>query len=312
VHDDIYLPTPLTITLNRRDAPEGACRGGPLFKATSPQYPWLSASDATSEDAVAGLLYNILDNTLLASELVEALLGAGYSHELVEAWDRMMRGNNREYRYRPDAALSALREYTDRGVPALTACEYLAIGIEPTAAAQAQAAGGSPQEARHYIDEAETFKWWKWDFDFIPWIVSGFPYERGRLYAYTCSVEQAMNWEAVVIQRGISDADLAAILRIGLTPDAVASGFPTDRVGLYAAHRVAPAQAEAWERVVAKHDISHDDLRDILRAGPTPESVEDGATVYPEGGPSVGDAACSLLALAAPPDESPTADEPPF
>ncbi|QIK74751.1 hypothetical protein [Nocardioides piscis] len=219
MQDDNHLPSPLTIHLVRTAA-ESDDWGGPRFVAMSPQFVGLAGESQSSEGAVTELLWEILNSQSLAPDMIDAFRGAGYSEEVAQAWDALAKGaNNRRYRYDPHAAVEILQRFTTGGVPALAACEYLAMGIQPPLAIAAHAVGGTPDEAHSYIRDSETPKWWEGAFDVDPWIASGFPFKRGRLYAHHCSVEEAREWEAVVLACGIADEDIRAILRANFTPE---------------------------------------------------------------------------------------------
>ena len=301
--DEMSLPTPLSITINAFEADGERCRHRPgtqCVDATSEQYPELSVHWESVDGAVEMLLEEIRDAQPMSPSLVAALLDAGYSQELVQQWNRVTWGHRRMYRFDTDATLSVLAEYAAHGVPALAACEFFTLPIPPGEAGQIHAAGGTPDEARRYHDASATDKWWQWDFEVMPWLVAGFPYDRGRLYFDSCSVEDAVAWEAVVASRSLTDSVVRDILQLGLTVEAVAAGFPTERVGLYAANRLSAETASAWEDLLGGHDISDSDLRDMVRAGFMPQDVGANIRTDAASGPALGAAARLQLALASP------------
>lgn len=228
MQDDKYLPSRLTINLGISQQ-EREYWGGPNFLATTSQFPDLTAESGDAEEAIANLLWSILDTQDLSDELVQALKDAGHSEDVVSAWDDLARGRlNRRYRYDAHAAVQVLKEYTDGGVPALTACQYLDLLIEPSLAIEAHANGGTPDDALSYINHSETHKWFKWDYDIDPWIRSGFPFERGRMYANDCSVEDAREWEQIGAEHHIADSVIADLLRAKFTPATARQHLRTD------------------------------------------------------------------------------------
>ncbi len=216
MYQDAHLPTPLTIILNGPDEPVGS-DPDTRYEAASPQFPELVGTGDGANDAVDALLHRILDEQPLPPDVTSALHAAGHSQELIQTWHARLVGENRRYRYDAEAAVSLLNQYAQAGVPPLIACQYLTLRIRPVDAGQAHAAGGTPMEAVAYMREAEGRRGML-DFDYIPWIVAAFPFERGHLYTRTCSVGEAAQWEAVVAECGISDEDLSVILNTLLTP----------------------------------------------------------------------------------------------
>lgn len=77
--------------------------------------------------------------------------------------------------------------------------------------------------------------------------------------------------------------------------DWVIVGVPVERVRLYRAGDCDATDAATWEAILALHAIPNADLRDILRAGFTPNSVATAAAEWAEDGHSVGDAARSVI-----------------
>lgn len=229
MQDDNHLPDSLLIELVRADRDNDHSEGS-TFLARSLAFPGLTGGSDEAEQAVANLLWSILNTQDLAPEVVEALTAAGHTEEVVNAWRGLAQGRlNRRYRYDADAAASILNEYTDAGVPALTACRYLDLAIiEPAVALEAHANGGTPDDALSYIDHSATHKWWNWDYDIDPWIRSGFPFARGVLYAMDCSVEVAYDWERLAAEYTVSDSDLSTLVRRGCTPAAARAHLETD------------------------------------------------------------------------------------
>lgn len=76
--------------------------------------------------------------------------------------------------------------------------------------------------------------------------------------------------------------------------DWIIVGIPVDRVRTYEAAGCSATEAATWESVIALHGLSTQDLRDVLRAGLTPDSVA-AAAAWQEEGHSVGDAARNLI-----------------
>lgn len=222
VQDDSNLPAQLTIHLIRAEEAREEEHGRwteTRFVATSPLFPGLALVASSSEDAVRDLLWQILDSQDLSPDVVAALKAAGHSDEVVAAWGKLAYGSERKYRYDAEASVQVLQEYVDGGVPALVACRYLGQGIvSASLAIEAYAAGGVPEDVWEYVHHSETYKWWKWDYDIDPWIRSGFPFARGKLYAMDCSVESAREWEEVVTQYDIPDGDIGTLLRSTFTP----------------------------------------------------------------------------------------------
>lgn len=243
MQDDSHLPAHLTIHLVREIADDG--HEG--FVACSPQFPDLGATSFASEDAISDLLWTILNEQDVPEEVVDALAKAGYSDEVAVAWRDIAQGAyNRRYRYDPHAAVETLKEYTREGMPALIACRYIEIGIDAALAVEAYAAGGTPDDAISYIHHSETHKWWKWDYDIDPWIRSALPAGRGRLYAMDCSVEAAVEWEAVVVEYGIADEHISVLLRAGFTSETARAHMEVD--GQDRESLVAEAQRAVAER----------------------------------------------------------------
>ncbi len=253
------IPTPLTINL---DLDSDAGRGFGGFVATSPQYPGLSGTSSVASDAVAELTHHIVESIQeaydampLTSEMVDALLDGGYSPELIEKWDKCMRGNLREFRYNLNRAIAILDEYAYYGVPATTACEFMCVGVGSLEAAELHAAGHTPQDCLPYMQEAESTGWWHGlDFDVVEWILAGCPAERVRIYLNRCSPTQAVAWEAVVHRHHISDTDLRDMLRAGFT----AQDFD-DNASAYAKEGLSLADAARTQLalILPESDRSH-------------------------------------------------------
>lgn len=108
-------------------------------------------------------------------------------------------------------------------VPALTALTYDKIGFTPAGAAKAHAAGSTPEDAFDYICRAWTPKWWGYDYEFLPWVFSGLPFERGRLYVEESSVDDAFAWEKLAATYELHDNDITLFLRAKFTPDIVSA-----------------------------------------------------------------------------------------
>ncbi len=282
MNDHTHLPTPITILLDRQRCTDGIVvsddyRNYPTFEVTSREYPGLTGTSWSAEAAVAQLLQAIEYAQPLAPEVVASLARAGYASDVVAAWDAATRyRDDRSIRYDPEAAVSVLTSYVDAGLPPLVACEFAAVITDPDYAAQIHAAGLTLNDVHAYHDLSATDRWWQWDFEVRPWLVAGFPYERGQWYALHCSVEEAMAWEPIVEVCGVADDDISGLLRLGLTRERVAAGFPTAHAGIYARHQVATTDIPAWHSAVTERGLTDSVLNEVLRANFTPAMVAAG------------------------------------
>ncbi|MBB6627514.1 hypothetical protein H5V45_09280 [Nocardioides sp. KIGAM211] len=311
-HSD--LPMPLSIVLDRlRDSDGRMVRdpasGVPAFEATCPLFPGLSGVSGRPGGAVRDLIESILDVLPLQPGLVAALIGAGYGQEVVNAWSQKMCGRElRHLRSDADQALEVLQTYCDAGVPPVAASTYFALGLDAEMASKIYAAGRPLEETSQYMREVFSQDRYR-GVTVMDWLTSDFPAERGRLYLGVSEVpvREARAWEAIVTERGISDADLNHVLRWGISRNSIQSGVPIQRLVTYARSQVAEAEVASWEAAVARHEISDNDLRDVLRARYSLAEVDEYASTYAESGLTVGDAARTLLALAATPSGDPWA-----
>jgi hypothetical protein len=283
------------------------------FEATTPQYPGLSSRSPDMADAAAELMRQVFYAQPLAEAVIDALRNAGHTADVIAAWDKETRLiPDRDYRNVAETALSTLDSYTNAGVPALTACAMFAF-LDPVQAGQVHAAGCTPHDVRAYAEMSESQKWYQDEFDILPWLFAGLPFERGERYVDHCTVEEAIAWEGVAARHEIPDGDLHWVLRLGLTREAVTSGFPVQRAAFYFRNGVSGESAVAWERVLSEFDVDDSDLRDILRARFEPDRLRERAEPGVDGVRGLAEAARMLLALTAPHLSTDLwRDEPPF
>lgn len=216
------FPTPFSITVDR--VPDEHGDGQTVLRATSPEYPGLSAVSKDGRAAVSDLmgdiddvLRDIEDQAPLSPAMLDALRAAGHSSDVIRAWDWLMVGALRHHRYNVHAALEVLDEFASHGVPAALASRFMLVGVSVPEAGQIHAAGRAPEELLPYRRWSATDRWYRWDFDYVEWMLAGIPAERCLMYSKWCSSADAAAWEAVVSENNIAEDDIRDILRAGFT-----------------------------------------------------------------------------------------------
>ncbi|MEP9362737.1 hypothetical protein ABLE68_07210 [Nocardioides sp. CN2-186] len=305
------LPAPLTIALSPTSETVAwpgtdarLCES--VVQATSPEFPGHLGASAALEEAVWELIESILDSQPLATELVDALIDAGYDQDVVDAWSREMRGPAlRRLRSDADEALETLHAYSVAGVPALAASTYFALALDPGVASRIHATGRTLQETSEYVHMLDRD--WLTPSEFMSWLLSDVPVERAGIYVNRIPLEDALAWEEVVTELNISDSELATLFRHRISRASVRSGLPIQRLATYAECRVRDDETTRWETVATRYGISDEDLRDVLLAGFSPSDVEECLAESTDSGSTVGDAARTLLALRGVPKGDPWA-----
>lgn len=200
------------------------------FVATSPQWPGMGVEDLSLPDAVIGLLHQISDARPLADHTLAALARAGYAPEVVDAWDRYIRGPRlRWVRNDGHQAVALLADYAREPVPLVQACQFLALAVSPRAAAQILAAGLPPEAATDYVEELGDVNDRGRDVDDLyvddwiaEWVVSGIAVERARVYSsHFPDPWQTGPWESLVNEHGITCEELNLLLQARFAPEAV-------------------------------------------------------------------------------------------
>jgi hypothetical protein len=209
--------------------------------------------------AINDFMCDISNAQPLEPEVVDELLGAGYDSNTVEAWERSIcRSRLPMLRHDGHEAVRLLDIYAGWGVSGPVACAFIALGLDSASAGLVDEAGLAPEDAQPYVDRLGDF------------------YE--DYYGETLVIAFANNGAAIA--------------------DWVVSEFDVDQACMYTKAGLTTGEARTWHPVVEAHGLTMDDLGAVRRVGWSPSEAFRLAVEYGKDGPSIGDAARTMLALA--------------
>ncbi|MBD3924310.1 hypothetical protein IEZ26_06725 [Nocardioides cavernae] len=234
---------------------------GPTLRATSPRWSGAHGDGWSLDEALDSLLPQISDMQRPKAATVEALRSAGYDQATIDAWATHVTGY-RLWALRNDAgeAVRRIGEYVARGIAPEAACRYIDLGLSAHSAETLQQRGVTPEMAMPYSQRIGDFLAEHYG-EYVPVIIA----ENER---------ELLAW--------------------------IISEFDADQAAFYIHAGVDPDRAPSWRETVEKHAITATDLCDLVRAGFSPEAVDEAASRDSGGAAQVAEAARTLLALKQP------------
>lgn len=212
--------------------------GHPTVRATSPSWPNLLGRGHDLNEAIDDLLPQISDQNRPKASCVAALRAAGHSDSTIAAWSTSITGY-RLWALRNDGteAVERLAAYAKKDVAPAAACHFIAIGLGPESAGTLHTKGITPHEAAPYLRQLGDF-WADYYDEPVPCIIAQ-------------NERDLVQW--------------------------IMSEFDPEVAAYYEQAFANPSVARTWHATVTKHEISAEDLRDIVLAGFTPEAVDESA-----------------------------------